>query len=219
MTRVNIHYPTAKTEPIWHHEWLFILRSRFSSSCVHQKESLQPQNFYELFPDSLSAGPPPRGKFHIDIKQLRREYLRLQSKAHPDRHSQENKSRAEAASARINEAFKTLQDPLLRAQYLLSLRGIDVAEDETAKVEDPSLLMEVLEAREEIEAVQSEEELEPLKLRNEERVMESVKGLEKAFEANDVAAAKHEAVKLRYWINIKESLSSWKRGKPIILVH
>lgn len=56
----------------------------------------------------------------------------------------------------INEAYKTLQDPLKRAQYLLSLRGIDVAEDERLKVEDPELLMEVLEVRENIEAAQEE---------------------------------------------------------------
>jgi len=143
----------------------------------------------------------------------------LQAKAHPDRHPQESKTRAEATSARINEAYKVLQNPLLRAQYLLSLRGIDVAEDETAKVEDPELLMEVLDMREEIEAAEDEEDLRPLKEVNDAKIEASVKILEDAFRADDMDVATEEAVKLRYWINIKESLDAWEKGKPVVLVH
>lgn len=129
------------------------------------------------------------------------------------------KNRAEAASSLINEAYKTLQNPLLRAQYLLSLRGIDVADDETARVEDPELLMEVLEMRETIEAVEEEAELQPLKQENERRIKESVKILDAAFKADDMETAKEEAVKLRYWVNIKDSLNAWERGKPVVMIH
>ena len=120
---------------------------------------------------------------------------------------------------RINEAYKTLQSPLLRTQYLLSLRGIEVAEDETAKVEDPDLLMEVLDAREAIEDAQSEEDLAPLKKVNDVRIEDSVSTLEKAFGRDDLTLATTEAVRLRYWINIKESLDGWEKGKPVVLVH
>lgn len=122
-------------------------------------------------------------------------------------------------SARINEAYKTLQNPLLRAQYLLSLRGIDVAEDETAKVEDPELLMEVLETRETIEEAQAEEDLEPLKKSNEGRIEVSEEILGEAFKQDDMDKAKEEAVKLRYWVNIRESIDGWEKGKPVVLVH
>lgn len=134
-------------------------------------------------------------------------------------HPQADKKRAEALSARINEAYKTLQNPLLRAQYLLSLRGIEVAEDETAKVEDPELLMEVLEAREQIEEAESEEDLVEMKTVNEERIRASEEVLENAFKEDDIEAAKSEAVKLRYWINIKESIDGWEKGKPVVLQH
>jgi len=155
----------------------------------------------------------------IDTKQLRKEFLQLQAVAHPDRHPQELKSRAEATSARINESYKTLQDPLLRAQYLLSLRGIDVAEDETAKVDDPELLMEVLDTREEIEGAQEEDELEELRALNEERIEASEKVLDRAFKEDDIVAAKEEAVRLRYWVNIRESLDSWEKGRSVVLIH
>lgn len=134
-------------------------------------------------------------------------------------HPASNKTKAQALSARINEAYKTLSSPLHRAQYLISLRGISVADDEEAKVEDPELLMEVLEARERIEEVQREEDLEPIKEENDVRIEESVRILEDRFEKDDIQAALEEAVKLRYWVNIKESLDSWEKGKPVVLSH
>ncbi|KAG4433556.1 hypothetical protein IFR05_010952 [Cadophora sp. M221] len=178
-----------------------------------------PQTHYEFFPKTIPSGPPPTGPFHIDIRELRREFLQLQAVAHPDRHPQHLKTRAEATSARINEAYKTLQNPLTRAQYLLGLRGIDVAEDETAKVDDPELLMEVLDAREEIENAREEEELDEMKRVNDERIGVSEEVLDTAFKEDDLVGAKEEAVRLRYWVNIKESLDAWERGKPVVLVH
>ncbi|KAL1604116.1 molecular chaperone [Paraconiothyrium brasiliense] len=178
-----------------------------------------PQTHFDFFPTTLPSGPPPAGHFTIDTTALKREFLQLQARAHPDLHPPENKTKAQALSARINEAYKTLQNPLLRAQYLLSLRGIEVAEDETAKVDDPELLMEVLDAREQIEEAESEEDLVEMKRENEARIASSVKVLEEAFARDDVQGAKSEAVKLRYWINIKESLDNWERGKPVVLEH
>jgi molecular chaperone HscB len=178
-----------------------------------------PQTHYDLFPKTLAAGPPPTGAFNIDTRELRKEFLQLQAVAHPDRHPAALKTHAEATSARINEAYKSLQNPLLRAQYLLSLRGIDVAEDETAKVEDPELLMEVLDTREEIENAREEGELEELKRVNNERIEESEKTLDTAFREDNMEIAKGEAVRMRYWINIKESLDNWEKGKPVVLIH
>ncbi|MCJ1394886.1 Protein OS-9 [Xylographa bjoerkii] len=211
---VAAHRPQPATS------WYFppSVRSYTATSVKMRKESLTPQTHYELFPNTLFSGPPPVGPFVIDARELRKEFLQLQAKAHPDRHHGENKARAEGASARINEAYKTLQNPLLRAQYLLSLRGIDVAEDETAKVEDPELLMEVLETREDIEAAEEEAELEPLKERNEKRIRESENTLTAAFKTDDMGTAKEEAVKLRYWINIKETLDAWEKGKPFQVI-
>ena len=134
-------------------------------------------------------------------------------------HQGADKARAEGASSRINDAYKTLQNPLLRAQYLLSLRGIHLAEDETAKVEDPELLMEVLEARETIEEAQSEEDLAELKEVNERKIEYSEGALEDAFGKDDLERAKGEAVRLRYWVNIRDSLHAWEKGKPVVLVH
>ncbi|KAI9740328.1 MAG: hypothetical protein M1834_004907 [Cirrosporium novae-zelandiae] len=176
------------------------------------KESLLPRTHYDLFPQSIPSGPPPHGPFHIDVRSMRNEFLRLQASAHPDRHPGPLKARAEAMSAHINDAYKTLCSPLHRAQYLLSLRGIDVG-DEAGKVDDMALLMEVMEMREEIESAESEEDLEGLKRRVEEREQRSLRVLEEAFRVDDLEGARAETVRLRYWGNVLESARGWEQGK------
>lgn len=87
------------------------------------------------------------------------------------------------------------------------------------KLDDQELLMEVLEAREEIEEAETEDGLFPLRTINDARVEESIKRLGELFMVDDLEKAKVEAVRLRYWINIKESLDAWEKGKPVVLTH
>ena len=209
----NRHIPRRNT--------LYPFRAFASTASTPTGVSPSPgtRTHYTLFPKTLPYGPPPGGPFTIPLPQLKREFLQLQSLAHPDRHSGADKQKAEGTSALINEAYKTLQDPLRRAQYLLSLRGIDIAEDERAKTEDLDLLEEVMEVRSLIEGAEAEAELQGTGERNEKRIEGSVKVLDDAFKRDDLEAAKAEAVRLRYWTNIKESLDSWEKGKPIVLIH
>lgn len=85
--------------------------------------------------------------------------------------------------------------------------------DETAKVEDEGLLMDVLEAREEIEDVEDEEELEELKERNRVRMDGCVDTLGALMEEGRWEEARDEAVRLRYWVGIKDSIDGWEKGK------
>jgi len=78
------------------------------------------RNHFELF------GLPER--FRFDGEVLERAYHALQSEVHPDRFAAEGESARRVAlqsSARVNEAYRALKDPVDRAHYLLSLRGID----------------------------------------------------------------------------------------------
>lgn len=66
--------------------------------------------------------------FRVDADAVERAYRELQRSVHPDRFanaSDGEKRLALQASARVNEAYRTLRDPLARAEYLLSLRGIE----------------------------------------------------------------------------------------------
>lgn len=169
---------------------------------------------YDLFPQTFPAGPPPASDFSPDLRALRKEFLQLQGKAHPDLAASGSKAHAEALSARINEAYKTLQDPLRRARYLLSLQGIDM-EDESAKLAeaDADLLMTVMEAREAVDEAASEAELHEVKSENDVRIEESVERLERLFAEEHWDEAAVEAVKLRYWMNVQESIAGWEHGK------
>jgi molecular chaperone HscB len=86
------------------------------------------QNYFALF------GLPPRYRF--DPEKLDAAYRTLQRAVHPDRFAAADDAQRRVAlqsSARVNEAYRALKDPVGRAQYLLSLRGIDaLAETNTA---------------------------------------------------------------------------------------
>src|SRR5438477_1786075 len=100
------------------------------------------QNYFALF------GLPQRYRF--DQEELDAAYRALQRVVHPDRYAAAGDAERRVAlqsSARVNEAYQALKDPLGRAQYLLSLRGIDaLAETHTAL--PPEFLERELERRE-----------------------------------------------------------------------
>lgn len=187
-------------------------RQDAAQSNTPTKETVLPQTYYDIFPDTFPQGPPPKSPFSPDLKKLRKEFLQLQAKAHPDLASSDKKRQAEALSARINEAYKTLSDPLARARYLLLQQGIDV-EDESAKLEDNALLMEVMEAREAVDEVEDEEGLVAIRNENNQRIEESVDALSGFFANAQMHEAAQEAIKLRYWMNIEESIHGWEKGQ------
>ena len=86
---------------------------------------------------------------------------------------------------------------------------MDVAE-ETAKIEDPEFLMEVMEVRERIEDVEEVEGLEEMVEENEKRLRECEEKLGEAFGKEDWEAAGEQAVRLRYWVNVKDTLHEWE---------
>ncbi|KAJ5766370.1 uncharacterized protein N7511_003986 [Penicillium nucicola] len=185
-------------------------------------------NHYTIFANTLPSGPPPASPFEISLSDLRREFLQLQSLVHPDKYPNGNeKAHAEGLSARINEAYRTLIDPLQRAQYLLrELHGIDVtAEDASTKhALDPETLMEVMEVQETIEEVgaspEGEAQINALKKENDGRVMECVQALAGFFDAGDLEAARKECIRLRFWYSVGEGLREWEPGHTEIrLMH
>jgi molecular chaperone HscB len=103
------------------------------------------QNHFELF------GLAPA--FALEAEALERSYRKIQSEVHPDRfaHAGEAERRASLQwTTRVNEAYRTLKDPVQRAKHILDLHGVDVAfETDTRMPAD--FLMQQLELREELE--------------------------------------------------------------------
>ena len=186
-------------------------------------------NYYTIFPTTIPLGPPPASPFDISNPSLRREFLKLQALAHPDKFPPgPAKERAEALSSRINQAYRTLADPLLRAQYLLcEWHGIDVTAEDggAASIQlDPSTLMVVMDVQEKIEELGQEEnapaEIEKMKEENTQRIQETVEKLGMAFDSRDIETAKSECVRLRFWYSLGEGLREWEPGRTEIrLIH
>jgi molecular chaperone HscB len=74
--------------------------------------------------------------YSVDDSLLDAAYRKLQSEVHPDRFAsagEPERRLALQASARVNEAYRSLKEPVERAQYLLSLIGVDaLAETDTS---------------------------------------------------------------------------------------
>jgi len=93
--------------------------------------------------------------YALDMQQLAARYQELQRQFHPDNYAsrpQAEQLQAVSQSATINQAWQTLRNPLLRAEYLLSLNGFDLA-NEQQTVRDTAFLMEQLELREELDDI------------------------------------------------------------------
>jgi len=105
------------------------------------------QNHYELF------GLPVA--FDVDVSALSERYRELQRAIHPDKYasaSDQQRRLSVQRTAQVNEAFRTLKDPLSRARYLLQLHGV-ATDEETDTAMDAGFLMEQMELREGLQEV------------------------------------------------------------------
>ncbi|KAF9432271.1 hypothetical protein BGZ76_011036 [Entomortierella beljakovae] len=171
-------------------------------------------NYFEIL--GLSTEPT----FDIDVKALRNKFLRIQQQIHPDSYAlNENGDHvyAQQQSSLANKAYSTLKEPLSRAIYMLDLLGSPI--HETESLNEPELLMEVMEARELLEDAQTEEEVEELKSVNENRMKETEDELTLAFRKRDLETAKSLVIKLQYWVRIRNVIRDWAAGKPVVADH
>ena len=74
---------------------------------------------------------------------------------------QDKTQAARDLSGLVNEAYNTLLQPLSRIHYILSQHNLGVSE--TDQLDDPRLIMEVIEIREALEDASSESEVEEIK--------------------------------------------------------
>jgi molecular chaperone HscB len=95
-----------------------------------------------------------RPAFALQTDALERAYREIQSQVHPDRFAHAGAAERRAAlqwTTRVNEAYRTLKDPVQRGKHLLELHGVDVAFETNTRM--PSdFLMQQLELREQLEA-------------------------------------------------------------------
>jgi molecular chaperone HscB len=83
-------------------------------------------------------------RLDIDLADLEKRYYALSRQWHPDRFARKpepERNEAEQQTALLNDAYRTLRDPVRRAEYVLSQHGLDAAHQSAP----PDLLEEVFE--------------------------------------------------------------------------
>jgi len=136
----------------------------------------------------------------LEPAALDRAYFALQRQWHPDRFVTKppaEKAKASSEAASLNDAYRTLKDPLSRAFYLAELKGVDLPADGKT-IDDPDLLMEVMDAREELQDASSTGEVDALAKFAREDLQKGLADLSRLFQANDKPAIRTALLRLRY---------------------
>jgi len=163
------------------------------------------RNHFELF------GLPAR--YRIDAGALERAYRDLQGAVHPDRFAgagDTEKRLALQASARVNEAYRALRDPVSRAEYLLSLRGVDATSETDTRL-PVAFLARQLERREAAEEARGERDARALA-----KLIDEIRGdaadlaveVERALDGDDAEAARMRVRELRFLAKVADDLEA-----------
>jgi molecular chaperone HscB len=139
------------------------LGTHFCSSCGKLMQLPQAVDYFALF-------EMPR-KLWIEMNGLEQKFLQLSWKLHPDNFVNATEQERELSlkhSSELNDAYRTLRDPVGRVEYLLGIEGAR-KEGEHKQQAPPELLEEVFELNESLdelrEAKASRGDLAALKLR------------------------------------------------------
>lgn len=117
----------------------------WSCSVAHNESTL-------FCPQCSKIQPPPGGNYFsvfglvprlgLDLGMLEHEFHKLSRKLHPDRFARAGSNEKEwslADTALLNDAYRTLRDPVRRTEYLLKLHGAEIGEEHSGKDRrDPS---------------------------------------------------------------------------------
>ena len=90
--------------------------------------------------------------FDVDLAAIEKTHRELSRALHPDKYVAAPPSERRAAlekAVQVNEAWRTVRDPIKRAEALFSLAGIAIGERNEPKA-SPEFLMDVMEQREEL---------------------------------------------------------------------
>lgn len=103
--------------------------SHFCGSCGKVQPPV-PVDYFTFF------GLPP--KLNVDVAALEKDFYELSRKLHPDLSANATSREQEWSleqSSLLNDAYRTLRDPIKRTQYLLRLEGIELEEQSKTATE------------------------------------------------------------------------------------
>ncbi|WP_439258409.1 Fe-S protein assembly co-chaperone HscB [Lonepinella sp. BR2271] len=99
-------------------------------------------------------------QFAVDMALLSERFLQLQKQFHPDNfatQSAQDQRLAMQQSAEINDALKTLKDPILRAEAIIQIHTGEVQDLEQKSTQDIAFLMQQLQWREQLDEIETQQ--------------------------------------------------------------
>ena len=162
--------------------------------------------YYEAFGLAPKLAP--------DLDDLKKRFYERSRKWHPDRFSRaapEERQKALDMTALLNDAFRTLRDPVKRAEYFLKQNGIELSKDAP-----PELLEEVFELNMALEEVRGGDEsvrpqLEASRERFAGMLAEIDRGLADLFVRYDSASEREILEEVRRNLNRRRYISNLVR--------
>ena len=139
-------------------------------------------------------------RLHVDTAALEKAFYAQSRRLHPDRFAARPAAEQEsalAASSALNDAYRTLKDPIARTQYLLTLEGVELEEQSKAATETaratgtqkkqlipPELLEEVFELNMQLMEMKAAKEMGD---EADADLLDGLKAAEKQFDAQMLA--------------------------------
>jgi molecular chaperone HscB len=180
--------------------------AHFCGSCG-KVQPPAPVDYFTFF------GLPP--KLNLHVPALEKDFYEFSRKLHPDlsaRASSQEQQWSLEQSSLLNDAYRTLRDPIKRTQYLLRLEGVELEEQSKTATEQaratgevkkqivpPDLLEEVFELNMQLE-----------ELHMNKKMGDDDPGLTKEIEQHKVALeGKHEAL-------LEELKTHWQEWDALI---
>jgi molecular chaperone HscB len=181
--------------------------AHFCESCG-KVQPPAPVNYFAFF------GLPR--KLNLDVAALEKDFYELSRKLHPDLNAQSGSLEQEWSleqSSMLNDAYRTLRDPIKRTEYLLHLEGIELEEQSKNATEQaratgeikkqivpPDMLEEVFELNMQLEELRAQKKLGE----DDPSLLEQIGNEKLALEE------KHEAL-------LEELHSHWKRWDALMV--
>jgi molecular chaperone HscB len=114
-------------------------------------------------------------KLDLDLTALNRDFYELSRKLHPDLNARAESDEQEWSlqqTSQLNDAYRTLKDPIKRTEYLLKLEGVELEEQSKSATEQaratgqakkqivpPDLLEEVFELNVQLEELRMQKKM------------------------------------------------------------
>jgi molecular chaperone HscB len=153
-------------------------------------------------------------RFEIDPEQLEREYLSRAAAVHPDRVATGTSTQRREAmerSSEVNEAYRTLRDPVRRAEYLVKLGGIDLDSSDAiggAPKMDQAFLIDMIERRERLEHARDQGALDELRATVEDELDDVLDDAVASLHSGDLRGAAEKLVVRRYLQRLVDEIDS-----------